>query len=44
MFVQYGALPITSRGQVIGAIGYSGGADVICVAAGWRVIQSRLPQ
>lgn len=44
MFVQFGAIPITSRGQIIGAIGYSGGDDVNCATAGWKVIQSRLPQ
>ena len=25
-------------------IGYSGGDDVNCATAGWKVIQSRLPQ
>ena len=44
MFVQFGAIPITSRGQIIGAIGYSGGDDVNGATAGWKVIQSRLPQ
>jgi len=42
MFVQFGAIPITSRGEIIGAIGYSGGDDVNCATAGWKVIQSRL--
>ena len=44
MFVMFGAIPITQRGQIIGAIGYSGGDDVNCATAGWKVIQSRLPQ
>jgi len=25
-------------------VGYSGGDDVNCATAGWKVIQSRLPQ
>jgi uncharacterized protein GlcG (DUF336 family) len=44
MFVMFGAIPITQRGQIIGAIGYSGGDDVNCATAGWKVIQSRLAQ
>lgn len=44
MFVQFGGYPITSKGKVIGAIGYSGGDDEACAMAGLDVIQKRLPQ
>ena len=44
MFVQFGAYPLTSKGKVIGAIGYSGGADEECAKVGWELIQKRLAQ
>ena len=43
MFVQFGGYPLISQGRVIGAIGYSGGADEPCAKAGWSYIQDRLP-
>ena len=42
MFVQFGAFLITSKGQIIGAIGYSGGDDEACAMAGLKAIESRL--
>jgi uncharacterized protein GlcG (DUF336 family) len=42
MFVQFGAFPIISHGKLIGAIGYSGGDDVACAAAGLKVIEAKL--
>lgn len=44
MFVQFGAEPLTSKGKVIGAIGYSGGSDDACAKAGADYIQARLPK
>lgn len=44
MFVQFGAYPLTSKGKLIGAIGYSGGVDEECVKAGWELMQKRLAQ
>lgn len=44
MFVQFGAYPLTSKGKVIGAIGYSGGTDEACVKVGWEHMQQRLPK
>jgi uncharacterized protein GlcG (DUF336 family) len=41
MFVQFGAFLITSKGQIIGAIGYSGGDDEACAMAGLKAIDSR---
>ena len=43
MFVQLGAFPLRAHGKVIGAIGYSGGEDIACGQAGWKVMQSHLP-
>jgi len=42
MFVMFGAFPIVSKGQVIGAIGYSGGDDEACARAGLRAIEGKL--
>ncbi len=42
MFVQFGAYPITAKGKVIGAIGYSGGSDEACAMAGLKEIEKRL--
>jgi uncharacterized protein GlcG (DUF336 family) len=42
MFVQFGAYLIKSRGQTIGAIGYSGGDDEACAMAGLKVMESQL--
>jgi uncharacterized protein GlcG (DUF336 family) len=42
MFVQFGDYPITLKGKVIGAIGYSGGIDEPCAVAGWKEIEKRL--
>jgi uncharacterized protein GlcG (DUF336 family) len=42
MFVQFGAFPIVAGGVVIGAIGYSGGDDVVCAKAGLDWIESKL--
>lgn len=42
MFVQFGAFPIVSKGEVIGAIGYSGGDDEACALAGVKAIQKLL--
>lgn len=42
MFVQFGGYPITSKGKLIGAIGYSGGIDEPCAIAGWKEIEKRL--
>jgi uncharacterized protein GlcG (DUF336 family) len=42
MFVQFGGYPITSKGKVIGAIGYSGGIDEPCAIAGLKEIERRL--
>jgi uncharacterized protein GlcG (DUF336 family) len=42
MFVQFGAFPIMSKGQLIGAIGYSGGDDIACAAAGLKAIEAKL--
>jgi uncharacterized protein GlcG (DUF336 family) len=42
MFVQFGGFPITSKGKVIGAIGYSGGDDVACAKAGLEEIEKLL--
>jgi uncharacterized protein GlcG (DUF336 family) len=42
MFVQFGAFPIMSKGQLIGAIGYSGGDDVACATAGLKAIEAKL--
>jgi len=42
MFVQFGAFPILSKGQLVGAIGYSGGDDVACAAAGLKAIEAKL--
>lgn len=43
MFVQAGAYPIVDKGQVIGAIGYSGGDDEQCARAGLEEIQKDMP-
>ena len=42
MFVQFGAFPIRSKGQLIGAIGYSGGDDIACAAAGLKAMEAKL--
>jgi uncharacterized protein GlcG (DUF336 family) len=42
MFVQFGGYPITLKGKVIGAIGYSGGIDEPCAIAGLKEIEKRL--
>ena len=42
MFVQLGAYPLRAKGKVIGAIGYSGGADVLCAKVGADYINARL--
>jgi uncharacterized protein GlcG (DUF336 family) len=42
MFVQFGAFPIMSKGELIGAIGYSGGDDEACALAGLKAIESKL--
>jgi uncharacterized protein GlcG (DUF336 family) len=42
MFVQFGAFPIMSKGQLIGAIGYSGGDDVACATAGLKAMEAKL--
>jgi uncharacterized protein GlcG (DUF336 family) len=42
MFVQFGGYPITQKGKVIGAIGYSGGIDEPCAIAGLKEIEKRL--
>jgi uncharacterized protein GlcG (DUF336 family) len=42
MFVQFGSYPITLKGKVIGAIGYSGGLDEPCVIAGLKEIEKQL--
>jgi uncharacterized protein GlcG (DUF336 family) len=42
MFIQFGDYPITLKGKVIGAIGYSGGIDEPCAIAGWKEIEKRL--
>jgi uncharacterized protein GlcG (DUF336 family) len=39
MFVNFGAFPIMSKGQMIGAIGYSGGDDEACARAGLQAIE-----
>jgi uncharacterized protein GlcG (DUF336 family) len=42
MFVMFGAYPIISKGEVIGAIGYSGGDDEACAMAGLKAIQEKV--
>ncbi|HYM34815.1 MAG TPA: heme-binding protein [Steroidobacteraceae bacterium] len=42
MFVMFGAFPIISKGEMIGAIGYSGGDDEACAMAGLKAIQDKL--
>jgi uncharacterized protein GlcG (DUF336 family) len=42
MFVQFGAFPIIAKGQLIGAIGYSGGDDEACAVAGLKAIERDL--
>jgi uncharacterized protein GlcG (DUF336 family) len=42
MFVQFGGYPITLKGKVIGAIGYSGGIDEPCAIAGLKEIEKQL--
>jgi uncharacterized protein GlcG (DUF336 family) len=42
MFVQFGAYLIKSKGETIGAIGYSGGDDEACAMAGLKAMQSQL--
>jgi len=42
MFVMFGAFPIVSKGEMIGAIGYSGGDDEACAMAGLKAIQEKL--
>jgi uncharacterized protein GlcG (DUF336 family) len=42
MFVMFGAYPIISKGDVIGAIGYSGGDDEACAMAGLKAIQEKM--
>jgi uncharacterized protein GlcG (DUF336 family) len=42
MFVMQGAFLIVSKGEMIGAIGYSGGDDEACAMAGLKVIQEKL--
>ena len=42
MFVMFGAFPILSKGEVIGAIGYSGGDDEACAKKGLEAIQTML--
>lgn len=44
MFVMLGSYPITSKGEVIGAIGYSGGMDEPCAQAGLKAIEAMLPK
>jgi glc operon protein GlcG len=44
MFVQFGAYPIVMEGRLIGAIGYSGGDDEACAAAGLKAIAPKLMQ
>jgi uncharacterized protein GlcG (DUF336 family) len=42
MFVNFGAFPIVSKGELIGAIGYSGGDDEACARAGLVAIEAKL--
>jgi len=42
MFVNFGAFPTVSKGQLIGAIGYSGGDDEACAKAGLAAIEAKL--
>ena len=42
MFVQFGAYLLKSKGEIIGAIGYSGGDDEACAMAGLKAMESRL--
>jgi len=42
MFVMFGAFPIEHKGEVIGAIGYSGGDDEACALVGLKAIQNLL--
>lgn len=42
MFVMFGAFPIMSKGQMIGAIGYSGGDDEACALAGLKAIEGEM--
>ena len=42
MFVNFGAFPIVAKGQLIGAIGYSGGDDEACAKAGLAAIEAKL--
>jgi uncharacterized protein GlcG (DUF336 family) len=42
MFVMWGAFPIEFKGEVIGAIGYSGGDDEACAMAGLKTIQEKM--
>jgi uncharacterized protein GlcG (DUF336 family) len=42
MFVMWGAFPITSKGEVIGAIGYSGGDDEACAMVGLKAVEKLL--
>jgi uncharacterized protein GlcG (DUF336 family) len=44
MFVQFGAFPLHSKGKLIGAIGYSGGKDLVCAKAGADYIEAHLPK
>lgn len=44
MFVQFGDYPILWHGEIIGAIGYSGGVDEPCALAGLKVIEDMLPK
>lgn len=44
MFVNLGSYPITSKGKVVGAIGYSGADDEPCAKAGAAYIQARMPK
>jgi uncharacterized protein GlcG (DUF336 family) len=42
MFVMFGAFPIEYKGEVIGAIGYSGGDDEACALVGLKAINDKL--
>lgn len=44
MFVMLGDYPINWHGEIIGAIGYSGGIDEPCALAGLKVIEDMLPK
>jgi uncharacterized protein GlcG (DUF336 family) len=42
MFVMFGAFPIEFKGEMIGAIGYSGGDDEACAMAGLKAIREKM--